>query len=556
MARFPVIKGVVFGGCLLALMTWQGTQEANQVQASALPNDSRSVPLFDNLGTLHHAITTTSEEAQRYFDQGLRLVYAFNHAEAIRAFEQAARLDPSAAMAYWGIALALGPNINAGTTRAKERQAWDAVQKARARIVHVTPTEREYIEALSKRYHPKGGNRLALDKAYAKAMRALWKTFPDDPDAGVLFAEAMMDLRPWDLWSVDGQARPGTDEILATLEVILSKYPDHPGACHYYIHAVEASPDPERGLPCAERLAGLMPGAGHLVHMPAHIYIRLGRYREAADRNVAAAHVDETYLAGPHVTSDYTDSYYPHNLHFLWAALAMEGQRDAGLKTARELASMIPEDHARKDKSKELFLAAPLWSMVRFGQWEDLLREPAPPKDQHLFVGMWRLGRGMALVATGRLPGAEAELAVLGGLTKRVGRDRTVERKVQRTLLKIAELLLAGEIAVNRQRFDEAIKQLTTAVKLEDGLPYSEPRLWPIPVRHFLGDALVTAGRVEEAERVYREDLEKNPNNGWAIKGLMQTLRLQEKNGEAEMAEEHFTTVWTKADVTLTGSRL
>lgn len=550
-----MLTSTILSGCLLGGVMWLVAGDVNWAEAAILSDARQPVPLFDNLGSLHHPITTTSEQAQQYFDQGVRLVYAFNHAEAVQAFEEAARLDPSAAMAYWGVALALGPNLNAASDARRERRAWDAVQKARRHSAHVSAAERGYIEALSKRYSLKGRARAALDKAYADAMRSLWRAFPEDPDAGVLFAEALMDLRPWDLWTAEGRPQAGTEEILSTLETILARHPDHPGACHYYIHAVEASPAPERALPCAERLPGLMPGAGHLVHMPAHTYIRLGRYHEASERNVEAAHVDEAYLAGLHAKGDYADNYYAHNLHFLWASLMMEGRRADALKAAHELTGMIAEEEARKDKWKELFLLASLWSMIRFGQWDDLLREPAPPKTLRLLQGMWRLGRGMALVATGRLPGAEGELVVLAGLTKRVGHDRTTERKIERVLLKIAEHLLAGELAARRQKYDDAIKHLKDAVKLEDGLPYSEPRFWPIPVRHYLGATLLTAGRPEDAEAVYRTDLARNPNNGWAFQGLTQSLRVQQKNSEAEAVEQQFATAWIFADVSVTASR-
>jgi tetratricopeptide (TPR) repeat protein len=543
-------------GCLVGGVIWLVACGLNQAGATSSGQAPDRVPLFDNLGTLHHAITTNSEQAQRYFDQGLRLVYAFNHAEALQSFEEAARLDPSAAMAYWGIALALGHNINSMTDKQNRRRAWEAMQKARAHSLHVGAAERGYIEALSTRYGPKGRARAASDKAYADAMRSLWLEYPDDPDAGVLFAEALMDVHPWDLWTSGGRARPGTEEILATLESILDRYPDHPGACHYYIHAVEASPAPERALPCAERLPGLMPGAGHLAHMPAHTYIRLGRYHDAVERNVAAVRVDQAYLAGQHTNGDYADSYYTHNLHFLWASLLMEGRRAEALRVARELTGLITEAEARKDKWKEFFLPASLWSMIRFGQWDDLLLEPAPPKTLRLLHGMWRLGRGLALAVTGRLPGAEAELVVLAGLTKRVGADRTSEGKTERVLLKIAERLLAGEIAAHRQKYDDAIRRLKEAVGLEDSLPYSEPRFWPIAIRHYLGATLLTAGRAEEAEAIYRADLIRNPNNGWALLGLSQSLRAQRKHDEAEAADRQFSTAWTFADVSVTASRL
>lgn len=522
---------------------------------AASERSTTRVPLFENLGTLHHPITTSSREAQQYFDQGLRFVYAFNHEEAIQAFEEAARLDPSAAMAYWGVALASGPNINAAMDKAAERRAWEAVQQARAHRARVSAVEQAYIDAIGKRYELRGHARPALDKAYADAMRVVWRQHPNDPDAGVLFAEALMDLRPWDLWTADGRPKPGTQEVVSALESILARFPDHPGACHYYIHAVETSPTPDRAVVCAERLPRLMPGAAHLVHMPAHIYMRLGRYHEAAEQNAHAAEVDRNYLARRQLHGDYADGYYTHNLHFLWASLVMEGRKTEALKVARQLAGTITEEEVRKDAWKELYLPAPLWSMIRFGQWDDLLREPPPPKSLHVQQGMWRLGRGMALAASGRMPGAEGEHVVLAGLAKRLGRDRTREEKTERTLLKIAERLLAGELATHRRQYDEAIKSLTDAVKLEEELPYTEPPFWPIPIRHYLGAVLLKAGLPGKAEAVYRADLTKNPRNGWAQFGLMQSLRAQRKGREADAAEEQWKQVWEHADVTLTASR-
>ncbi|MDI3465370.1 MAG: TPR repeat protein [Nitrospira sp.] len=534
-------------------MPWLGLL-AIDLSTAAERHVSR-VPLFDNLGTLHHPITTNSHEAQQYFDQGLRFVYAFNHEEAIMAFEEAARLDSSAAMAYWGVALASGPNINKPMDKAAERRAWDAVQKARTHRAHASAVEQAYIDAIGKRYDRNGHARPALDKAYADAMRVVWRQFPNDPDAGVLFAEALMDLHPWDLWTAAGRPKPGTEELVSTLESILARFPDHPGACHYYIHSVEASPAPDRALACAERLPALMPGAGHLVHMPAHIYMRLGRYHEAAKRNEHAADVDRNYLSGRKLGGDYADGYYTHNLHFLWASLIMEGRRTEALKVARRLTGTITEDEARKDKWKELYLPAPLWSMIRFGQWDELLREPPPPKTLRLQQGIWRLGRGMALSASGRLPGAEGEHLVLAGMAKGFGRDRTSEEKTERILLKIAERLLAGELAMQRRKYDEGIASFTDAVKLEEELSYTEPPLWPIPIRHYLGAALLRAGQPGKAEAVYRADLTKNPRNGWAQFGLMQSLRAQEKVREADDVEKQWQRAWEHADVTLTASR-
>lgn len=524
---------------------------------AALAEQTGVPPLFDNLGSLHHPITTTSEQAQRYFDQGLRLIYAFNHEEAIRSFEAAARLDPQAAMPYWGMALALGPNINSAMEKKDEQRAIEIVQKAQRLAGRATPGEQAYIEALVTRYlGRKGVKRKGLDEAYAKAMRSVAQRFPDDADAATLFAEALMDLRPWDLWKQDGRAQPGTDEIVTTLESVLARNPDHPGACHYYLHAVEASLQPERALPCAERLPGLMPGAGHLVHMPAHIYMRVGRYHEATERNQQAARIDQQYLADRHPADEYADGYYTHNLHFLWASLAMEGRNAEAMKAARDLTATITAEESRKDRWKERYLPTPIFSMIRFGRWEELLKEPAPHKGLRLMEGMWRLGRGLALMATGRLPGAEGELVVLAGLTKQIHRDRTAEDKTERALLKIAEGVLAGELAARRQRYDDAIRLFEDASKMEEALPYSEPPLWPLSVRHYLGTVLLLAGRPSEAEAVYHADLLRHPDNGWALIGLIQSLKAQHKANQAAEAEDRFKKAWARADFMPTASRM
>ena len=524
---------------------------------AALADQIGAPPLFDNLGSLHHPITTTSEQTQQYFDQGLRLVYAFNHEEAIRSFEAATQFDSQAAMPYWGIALALGPNINRAMEKKDERRAIEMAQKARRLANRATPEELAYIEALAARYVSRNASkRKGLDEAYAKAMRLVAQRFPEDIDAATLFAEALMDLRPWDFWKPDGRPQPGTDEIVATLESVLARNSDHPGACHYYLHAVEASSQPERALPCAERLPSLMPGAGHLVHMPAHIYIRVGKYHEAVELNQQAVHTDQQYLASQSQTSEYAEGYYTHNLHFLWASLAMEGRNVEAMKAARDLTATITAEEARKDRWKERYLPMPIFSMIRFGRWEELLKEPPPPKGLRLMEGMWRLGRGLALVATGRLPGAEGEHVVLAGLTKQIHRDRTTEEKTERALLKIAERVLAGELAARRQRYDDAIRLLEDAIKMEEALPYSEPPLWPLSVRHHLGTVLLLAGRPSEAEAVYHADLLRHPDNGWALIGLIQSLRAQQKDDQAAEAEDRFKKAWAHADFVPAASRM
>jgi tetratricopeptide (TPR) repeat protein len=371
----------------------------------------------------------------------------------------------------------------------------------------------------------------------------------------VLFAEAMMDLRPWDFWSGDGTPKPGTQEIVLTLETVLEQHPDHPGACHYYIHAVEASREPQRALPCADRLPRLMPGAGHLVHMPAHIYARVGKYHESSERNAEAAHADEQYLADAHLVGDYADGYYSHNLHFLWSSLMMEGRSAEAIKAATSLVSTITEEEAKSNRSKEAYLTTKLFTWLRFGRWNELLREPPPPKGLHLVEGTWRLGRGMALIATGRLPGADGERQALLTLTKQFRRSKNQQDKLERDLLRIAERLLAGQISAQRQRYEEAIKNFREGAKIEDSLQGAEPPQWSLPVRHYLGPVLLLAGRAPEAESEYRTDLKWYPENGWALFGLLQSLKAQRKGAEADEISGRFEKAWAHADVTLAASR-
>jgi len=524
---------------------------------SASPAATNSdTPIFDNLGSLHHPITTTVPLAQQYFDQGLRLAYAFNHEEAINSFEQAVKLDPQAAMAYWGIGLALGPNINAAMSPADGRRAYAAVQKAKELAERVTPHEKAYIEALSKRYSLNAkAKRAKLDEAYAKAMRAVAAAYPEDADAATLFAEALMDLHPWNYWTPEGRPRPWAEEIVATLEGVLNRNPDHPGACHYYIHAVEASLDPGRALPCAMRLPDLMPGAGHLVHMPAHIYMRTGRYHEAAERNEHASAVDHDYLEHRHLTGIYPTNYYPHNRHFLWAVLIMEGRSADAIRVGRELAAAVPVEVLGKDPGPEVFLSTAMLALARFGRWDEILKEPPPPRKLRFSTGMWRFTRGLALTSTGRFGGGEGERRSLVQLIKQFPKGGTAEAQNRRRLLQIAERVLAGELATRRARYDDAVRAFKEALRLESALPYMEPPLWYQPVRHNLGAALLAANRPVEAERVYREDLVQHPENGWALYGLAASLKAQNKAGEAAAIEERFKQAWARADVALTASR-
>ncbi|GMV49097.1 MAG: hypothetical protein AMXMBFR67_06400 [Nitrospira sp.] len=526
-------------GVMAAGLSWgvpQGTAQAE-------------VTLYDNLGTWHFEITTTSARAQEFFDQGLRLIYAFNHDEAIAAFSEASRLDPEAAMPYWGVALALGPNINSAMDAKAEARAVEALKQASQQAAQASPRERAYVETLATRYSlKKTGSRRAKDEAYAKAIRRLAQQYPDDVDAATLAAEALMVLRPWDYWRADGKPQPGTEEIVATLEAVLRRTPDHPGACHHYIHAVEASPEPQRALECAARLPALMPGAGHLVHMPAHIYMRLGRYEQASEQNAVAAKVDQDYLAGQHHSEGfYASGYYAHNLHFLNASLMMEGRSAEALQAARELLA--------KEPMQDLFAPTLLLTMARFGQWPDLIRQPPPPKTLRLTTGLWHYVRGLAFAATTRWGSVEGELANLRKALKQFARAKTSEAKTSHAILQVAERVLAGELAARRGDYDDGIRALQEALRLEAALPYSEPPFWLQPVRHNLGAVLLLAGRPADAEAVYREDLRLNPNNGWALQGLVQSLRAQNKAGEAEEEERRFQAAWAKADVTLLSSR-
>jgi tetratricopeptide (TPR) repeat protein len=527
------------------------------VRAEPAPPAAAPAPLFDNLGDHHHRVTTRSKQAQRYFDQGLRLIYAFNHDEAIRSFKAAAHMDPSCAMAYWGIAYALGPNYNMPLDSAHHKAAYEAAQHAATLAPKVSAPEQAYIAAIAMRYsNDANADRTALDLAFADAMRQLARRYPTDLDAATLFAESMMDLRPWDLWTRDGQPQPGTVEIVETLEGVLKKDPNHPGANHYYIHAVEASPHPERALASAGRLRTLVPGAGHLVHMPSHVYMRVGRYPEATDANRRAVAVDERYIAAAKPDGVYAMMYYPHNIHFLWAAASMEGRSAEAIAAARKVGDQLKPEMVRAMPATEFVVPTPLFALVRFGRWPAILQEPAPPDDLEYALGVWHYARGVAFVATGQLDDAAKEQAALAALAEAMPADRIIgDNTPAKALLQIATETLAGEWAARRGDADAAVRRLEAAVRLQDALPYTEPPPWYYPVRQSLGAVLLTAGRPAEAEGVYREDLRRNPENGWSLYGLTQSLRAQRKDTEAAKADVQFRQAWAHADVQLTASR-
>jgi tetratricopeptide (TPR) repeat protein len=463
---------------------------------------SAATPLYDNLGTLHHAITTKSPVAQKYFDQGLRLTYGFNHDEAIKSFKEGIRHDSRCAMCYWGIAYALGPNINLPMDTSAARPAYEAAQKALKYSSSTTPKERAYIEALAKRYSSEpSADRAPLDSVWAKAIGAVSRRFPGDDDAAALYGEALMDLRPWNYWTNGGRPKaPSTLEALRVLEPVVKRNPNHPGACHYYIHAIEASNEAGKALACAERLGDLMPGAGHLVHMPTHIYIRLGKWDIAADRNAHAVHADEQYISERKPTGVYPMAYYPHNYHRMWYALNMLGRSEDALKAAQGVVRNVPFDVVRQAPPLEYFSPTVLFTLARFSRWNDILREPAPPNDLRYTTGVWHYVRGLAYTAQNKLDSATVERDKLVTIAKTSPADAYANLNSVQSLLAIAENHLQGEMAAKRGRSDDAVKHLEKAIAGEDELTYDEPPPWYLPIRQRLGAVLLVAGRPKQAE--------------------------------------------------------
>jgi pimeloyl-ACP methyl ester carboxylesterase/tetratricopeptide (TPR) repeat protein len=508
------------------------------------------MPLLSGLGDWHHQITTRSPEAQRYFDQGLRLTYGFNHEEAVRSFERAVQLDPDCAMCHWGVAYALGPNINLPLDAAIEPRALAASREAVRRKAAATPGERALIEAMAVRYgEPAGASRADRDLAYANAMRTVATRYPGDFDAQVLFADAMLNLRPWNQWTRDGKPQPGTLELVDVLKKVTDREPNHAGACHFYIHAVEASETPERALPCAERLPRLMPGAGHVVHMPAHVYLRVGRYEDAARANIAAVEADNHYFATRKLPPGvYPQFYAPHNLHFLWAAYLLSGQHDKALGAARALKERVTVEAARATASLEAFLTPAILTEARFGRWDAVLAEPAPAADLHYATGMWHYARGLAHSARRDVAAAEQDLARLRAEAAAVKDDVIIILNPAPVLLKLAGEVLAADIAAGQRRFDEAIAHLKTAVTIEDGLTYDEPPPWYHTVRSRLGDTLLQAGRPAEAAAAFRDDLRYMRETGWSLSGLERALRATGATREADEAGRRFKAAWKYAD--------
>jgi tetratricopeptide (TPR) repeat protein len=498
----------------------------SQAHSHGAPAAAGAVPLYENLGEHHYDVTASGPRVQRYFDQGLRLYYAFNHQEAIRAFEEAARLDPKCAMCQWGIALALGPNINAPMEAEAARAAYAAIRKALELSAKASPREQALIRALASRYaEVPPQDRASLDRAYADAMRDVVRRYPKDLEARALYAEALMDLSPWNYWTPEGKPREYTRELLAQLEHVMAANPNHPGANHFYIHAVEAV-QPQRAVAAAERLAGLMPGAGHIVHMPGHIYVRVGRYADAIKANEHAIHADETYIRDNNpAVGIYVAGYYPHNYDFLAFAASMIKRDGQAIQAAEKMAALANPEMMRAPGMTftQHHVTRHLQMKVRFGRWDEILRTEAPAADLPHARAMWHYARGRAHAAQGAVAAAEADLAGV-----RAARDdkalaaQRLEFNTSGQVLGIAAEVLAGHIAQARGDARAALGHLRKAAKLEDGLVYGEPPEWSVPVRQELGAVLLKAGRPAQAERAFKEDLRRFPQNSWSLAGLEQ----------------------------------
>jgi tetratricopeptide (TPR) repeat protein len=508
--------------------------------------------LYEGLGNVHHPVTTKSELAQKYFDQGLAFDYGFNHDEAYQSFAAAAALDPNMAMANWGIALVFGPNYNLPGNDERMKIAYGAIQRAQSLEASASPEEKALIEALAKRYGPDGKQTPEREKAYADAMRGVAHKYPDDPDVQALFAESLMDLHPWDLWTADGKPGPQTLELVATLERTLKKYPNHLGANHYYIHAVEASQHPELALPSAGRLATLAPTQGHLVHMPSHIYVRSGRYHDASNANEAAIKTDQYFLAKSHESGVYPVMYATHNFDFLLYGEMMEGRKRDSIKTARDLKDMVPAEVVKAMPMGEVMWPKPYFAMARFGAWDEILAEPAPPKEFVYTTAMWHYARGMAFAAKGKIEDATAERKAFDESAASVAGDLTVgPNNKAPAITKLASQVLTAAIVSARGDHGEAIRDFTEAVRLQDALGYDEPPSWYYPVRETLGAELLANKQAAMAEAVYRDDLKRNPDNPRSLYGLAESLRAEGKAEEAAKVEERFTRGWSHADITL-----
>ena len=516
--------------------------------------DTNPVPtLRDDLAVYHRPIKTSSKEAQRWFDQGLVLYYGFNHDAAIACFKKVAELDPKCAMAWWGQAISAGPNINnPHMDEAAAKNAYDAAQMAKSLSHNSSPVEHALIDAVAMRYTwPVQEDRKALDVAYSDAMRNVWKKYPKDKDVGALFADAMMNLRPWDLWSPDGQPRPEEPEIQATIETVLKMDPKHIMANHEYIHTMEASPTPEKALPSANVLRTRVPGAGHLVHMPAHIDMRLGHYNDAILANQKGVEIDKTWAA----QGGFYTFYRAHNFHFLsWAAM-FDGRKKLAVDNIKDFEQQIPVDLARAFPDFiDAYMGSPVEVYIRFGMWNDILALPKPPADLQAWTAFWRYGRTVAYASLDSLDAATKEFGAFKTACAAVPETRILGNNPAITVLDVGLAMAEGELEYRRGNYDHAFELLRDAVKKDLALHYDEPWGWMMPASHALGALLLDQGKGADAEAVYRADLKRYPMNGWALNGLAESLRAQGKDKEASAVDAQFAKAWARADVQIKSS--
>jgi tetratricopeptide (TPR) repeat protein len=539
---------------LVALISIALLCVACMAQDHAAHSQTHPVTLVSGLGDLHHSVSTHDRQAQQFFDQGLRFIYAFNHDEAARSFQHAADLDPKLAMAYWGVAEAVGPNYNDPADPDRYKRAHDAIQKAVDLSAGASPSEQAYIQAMAKRFpaDPSSDLKKAAED-YRDAMRDVAGRFPDDLDAATLFAESAMNLHPWGLWHQDGTPQAGTEEIVTTLESVIKRDPNHLGAIHYYIHAVEASNSPERALAGANKLAALAPGAGHIVHMPAHIYIRTGDYDAAVRTNEKAAEVDRAYIKASGAQGMYPMMYYSHNLHFIAICGAMDGNYAEARRNADLLAANIGP-HIKEVPMLEGFMTIPMAVEVRFHHWNEILKMSAPDSAMKAATVFWHFSRGLALAGTGKVTDAEAEYKIVAGAEAATPPDQIFQPPINnktKDILKIAENVLGAKIAMAKKDNAAAIAQLRDAVAIQDKLNYGEPPDWFYPVRENLGGALLMTGDAAGAEKVFREDLDRNPRNPRSLWGLRQSLLKQKRDYDAGFVQKEFDASWKGGAVAL-----
>jgi tetratricopeptide (TPR) repeat protein len=549
--RLRLLIAITCSAALLAPATALAQTETEATASAA------QVRLYPGVGVYHRRIRTDSTEAQQWFDQGLVLLYGFNHDEAIRSFEKAAEADPESPMPWWGIACANGANINdPELTEARWKAGWEAAREAQQRVREGDDSvEAALVHAVAQRFTwPAPAEQRPYDKAYADAMAKAHERYPNDPDVAVFYAESLMDLQPWDYWTNDGEPRGKIETIVKTLESVLAKQPEHPGANHYYIHAIEASQNPEKAEAAADRLRDRVPGAGHLVHMPSHIYVRVGRYADAVDANERAVEADRRYFKLAPEPGFYW-LYHGHNLHFLAYAAMMEGRYETAIQAARDLEDVIPEDVLRDTAwITEGVMPTNFHVLIRFGKWEQILEEPEPAEFRLVSRAVRHYARSLACSALGQIEQSRAEIVAFEEAMSAVPQDWWIFNNRVHQVLPIARAMLQGELLFREGKREEAFKALRHGVELEDALVYDEPPGWMQPVRHALGALLMGDKRYKEAEAVYREDLRRNRDNGWSLLGLRESLKAQGRTEEAMAIEPILAAVWKRADVKPTSS--